>query len=498
MIKVKISGVKMISGYTKEQASTIKEDLTFDNPDYLSAQQHSKFGTGKIPPYITYYTEGKGGMIIPRGYSIPFPHKIVEDNRFLNKGVKYPKLHIKLRGTQEEAVEDFLHYVEKEQDERGVIILPTGKGKSVLGIYLARKFAQKALIVVQKDDLVDGWTKDAKFVLGIKPKEVGLIKEGDFRIGKHLTVTTIQTLSKLPANEIRKLHNIFGMVIVDEFHHSVARIYSLLEYFPARFKIGLTATAMRNDGLVKVLNLLFGQVAYEYKDVATDEDILPVSVKIRNTSVVFEPERVYKYNKRKKRPEPVKIPISDVRKAISFDEGFNSQLVNDIVTEYNKKKSCIVFTHEKEHCRIIQEKLLERGIPERRTQLYYGDSKEKKDVMKTRAEKREVLITIATFAIATEGTNVKAWERAFLASTVANEKDTVQAIGRIRRTDKGKADCIVYDYRFPSVIMAKNHGKVRDKVYKERGYATEGKEVKKRKPTGRGFGLFRETGRRKM
>lgn len=491
MIKVELSGVKYLTGYTKDEIATIKEDLTFDNPDYESAKRHSKFGTGRIPPFINYYTAGKNGILVPRGYRVPFPHKIVSDNRFINTNVKYPKLHIELRDTQKEAVESFLNYMKEERDERGVIILPTGKGKSILGLYLARKFMQKALIIVQKDDLVDGWTQDANVILGLKPKEVGLIKAKDFRIGKQITVTTIQTLSKLPPEKIRELHNVFGMVIVDEFHHSVAKIYSLIEYFPARFKIGLTATAMRNDGLVKVLNLFFGEVAYEFQDTGDDEDILPVTVKIQNAPTVFEPEREFKYNARKKRPEPVPIPISTIRKATSYDDGFNRMLVRDIIAEYKQKKSCIVFTHEKEHCRIIQDLLVERGVPLEHTQLYYGDSKERKDTMKKKAENKTVYVTIATYSIATEGTNVKAWERGFLASTVANEKDTVQAIGRIRRTMPGKKDCLVYDYRFPNVIIAKNHGKIRDKVYRDRGYETIGREATKRKKTGRGFGLLK-------
>jgi superfamily II DNA or RNA helicase len=491
MIEVELSGVKLLRGCSPKELSTIKEDLTYDNPDYESAKRHSRFGTGSVPPYVTYYTEGKAGIIVPRGYVIPFPHKIVKDGRLLNTNVRYPKLHIELRDTQKEAVENFLSYYKKEQDERGVIILPTGKGKSILGLYLARKFQQKALIIVQKDDLVDGWTQDAKVIFGLKPKEVGLIKAKDYRIGKHVTVTTIQTLSKLPPEKIRELHKIFGMIIVDEFHHSVARIYSLVEYFPSRFKIGLTATAMRNDGLGGVLYLHFGQIAYEFEDTGQDEDILPVTVKVKNAKTDFNPEREYKYNPRKKRPEIVPIPISTIRKAISFDDSFNTMLVRDIGEEYRKGKSCVVFTHEKEHCRIIREELINRGVPEEHVQLYYGDSKTRKDVMKKRAESKEVFITIATYSIATEGTNVKAWERGFLASTVANEKDTIQAIGRCRRTKTGKSDCIIYDYRFPNVIVAKNHGKIRDKVYKERGYETIGKETKKKRKTGRGWGTFR-------
>lgn len=490
MIEVTIEGMKILENMTAAEKSAIKEDLTFDNPQYVSAQQHGAWGGGSIPPYSFYYTEGKSGkLLVPRGYQIPFPHKIVSDKRLINRPVSYPTLAFKLRDTQREAVDRYIHQYKNDVEDNGVIILPTGKGKSILGLYLARKMSQRVLVVVQKDDLVDGWTSDAHDLFHMRRREVGVIKGKDFRLGKQITITTIQTLVKLPPEKVHLLHNYFGMVIVDEFHHSASKIYEMISYFPARFKIGLTATAMRNDGLLDVLYLHFGKLVYEYKDKSDDADILPVNVLIRNAPTIFNPERKQKWNARLKRPEYEKIPISTIRKAISYDEAFNTMLAKDILRETAKGKSCIVFTHEKEHVRIIEERLIERGFPAEKVQLYYGDSKIPKDVMKQRAESKEVLVTIATYAIATEGTNVKAWERAFLASTVANEKDTVQAIGRIRRTMKGKEDCLVYDYRFPNVTTAKNHGKIRSKVYKERGYNVMGKDLtgSSRKKTGRGW-----------
>lgn len=493
MIEAYLQGTSLLRNCTPEQKAKIKEDLTFPNPAFESAMRHSKFGVGNIPPYVNYYTEGRDGILVPRGYKLPFPYEITEDKRVVNN-IEYPPLSVPLRETQTEAVDAFIEKYKTDKAEHGVIILPTGKGKSILGLYLARKMSQRVLVIVQKDDLVDGWTKDAQFLLGLRPNQVGLIKAQTYRVGNQITVTTIQTLSKLPPERLKKLHAIFGMIIVDEFHHSVAKIYQLVEYFPARFKIGLTATAMRNDGLQDVLYLHFGSLVYEYQDQANDEDILPANIIIRNSPTVFEPERKSVYNPRKKRPEYEPIPISTIRKVTSFDPAFNTMLAKDVIKEYEEGKSCVIFTHEKEHCRVIEQYLIERGVPEEQIQLYYGDAKTPKEVMKERAERREVLITIATYSIATEGTNVKSWERGFLASTVANEISTVQAIGRVRRTDKGKLDCIVYDYRFPKVIIAKNHGAIRDRVYKERGYNVEGQESKgnNRKATGRGWTNFRK------
>ncbi|AEZ50521.1 DNA helicase [Bacillus phage BCD7] len=541
MIKVELSGVKIISNCTEDELVAIKEDLTFDNPAYKSAKRHSRYGVGKIPPYIQYYEEGIGGrVLVPRSYTIPFPYEVTSDERLINYGVEYPKLRIELRDTQKQASEAYLKAYLEDKDENGVIILPTGKGKSILGLYLARKFSQRALVIVHKDDLVDGWTQDAKVIFGMKPKEVGLIKGKDFRFGKQITVTTIQTLSRLSPEKIDKIKDFFGMIIVDEFHHSVANIYKALSYFPARFKIGLTATAMRTDGLEKVLYHHFGKKVFEFIEDKDDEDILPATIVIKNVPMEWEYKRHYEVMKKyrseisdilhnsggwddelynrmmegdpfseeeveevfgedifdqfKKKVHPKNVTISEVRKVISFNDRFNRMLTTDVIAEYKQGKSCIVFTHEKEHCRVIEETLIKRGVPAEQIQLYYGDSKTPKEVMKKRAEDKEVLITIATYSIATEGTNVKAWERGFLASTVANEKDTIQAIGRCRRTKTGKSDCKIYDYRFPHVSVAKNHGKKRDKVYKTRKFTVIGEELKlptKKQPR-RGWGKFKK------
>lgn len=60
------------------------------------------------------------------------------------------------------------------------------------------------------------------------------------------------------------------------------------------------------------------------------------------------------------------------------------------------------------------------------------------------------MITLATIAICTEGTNVKRWDTLVLCSSIANEKDLIQILGRVRRKYDGKTRCIVIDYTFPT------------------------------------------------
>jgi hypothetical protein len=93
------------------------------------------------------------------------------------------------------------------------------------------------------------------------------------------------------------------MIIVDEFHHSAAKIYEIVNTFPAIYRIVLTATDMRNDGLEKVLNFYFGDECYRYLETENDEDIIaPKDVKIitKNSTLYYNPPDVYVYPNSKK------------------------------------------------------------------------------------------------------------------------------------------------------------------------------------------------------
>lgn len=56
--------------------------------------------------------------------------------------------------------------------------------------------------MVNKDDLVDGWIQDAKLAYN-DALDIGLVKGKVFKIGEHITLTTIQTLSRLGADKLK-------------------------------------------------------------------------------------------------------------------------------------------------------------------------------------------------------------------------------------------------------------------------------------------------------
>ena len=282
-------------------------------------------------------------------------------------------------------------------------------------------------------------------------------------------------------------------------HHCPASSYKMINNFYAYYKIGLTATPERNDGLDKAMNFYLGDIAYKHKSKdGINEDILPVKVKVRNCNVYYRPKLVVDKgklrfkNKNDKNLEEFyidQVPYES-RPRINFHRIENTAITNletikqvciDIALEYNLGRNLIVFFNQKDHCETYYDTLLKDfKIPENKIQLYYGDSTESVEVMKEKAEKGDVKITLATYSIATEGTNVKSWEIAFLVGSINNGKNVEQAVGRIRRIKKGKiSPVLVYDYRFPNVYILKNHGRTRDLRYEKLKFEFEGRKVSK-------------------
>ena len=462
-------------GTTKEQI--IKEDLTLENMAYHNAKRYSKYSSTSIPKYLFYYKQVDKSLYVPRGYNPPFDVTVKEDRR-IEVTVKYPRLKIDLRESQKEAKARYLD----DPDTNSIITLPTGKGKSILGLSIAHSLRQKVLVIVHKTDLVDGWTQDAKVCFG-ENIEVGRIQGKKKVIGDQVTIATIQTLNRQSEEYLESLYNEFGMIIVDELHHAGSKSYELVNNFKGVYRLGLTATLERADKLESVIHFMFGGIAYQYEIQEDEKDILPVTVYLKDSSVEYEPRYMRNRNKWELVPydqkainysylseipfkDKPRVDFHDIDNAIVMDKKYTLQVCKDINKEYSKGRNCIVFFSKKAHIDHYYE-VLSSIIDPSRIQKYYGDAKESKEEMKRKAESGEVLVTLATYSIATEGTNVRAWQSAFLVSSMNNAKNTEQAVGRVRRTISGsnKNMSYVYDYHHPKVGVVSRHRTTRLQRY---------------------------------
>ncbi|GIX05633.1 MAG: helicase [Candidatus Poribacteria bacterium] len=154
------------------------------------------------------------------------------------------------RPFQEEAVEAWWR-----AGGRGVIVLPTGAGKSYAALMAIDRARRDTLVVAPTLDLVAQWYELLE--TGFR-REVGVLGGGEHRVCP-ITVSTYDSAHL----HMEHLGARFGLIVFDECHHLPGETYSFAALASlAPFRLGLTATPERADGRHESLNHLIGPVVY--------------------------------------------------------------------------------------------------------------------------------------------------------------------------------------------------------------------------------------------
>ncbi len=140
-------------------------------------------------------------------------------------------------------------------DKRGVIVLPTGSGKSYVAELAILATQRSTLIVAPTLDLMLQWHDALQAAFGI---EVGLLGGGNHALAD-VTVTTYDSAYL----QMDRLGARFGLLVFDECHHLPSPTYlSAAEASLAPYRLGLTATPDRADGREALLSDRVGPVVY--------------------------------------------------------------------------------------------------------------------------------------------------------------------------------------------------------------------------------------------
>jgi len=163
-----------------------------------------------------------------------------------------PRLTLTPRPYQEEALTAWL-----ENGGRGVVVLPTGAGKTLVALMAAAHLKVRPLVVVPTIELLKQWREALEHGLGLPPTSVGQVGGGKREL-RAAAVITYDSAWRRP----RDLTS-FGLIILDEVHHLPSTSYRrIARSSPAPFRLGLTATPERNDLLHSDLDALVGPVVY--------------------------------------------------------------------------------------------------------------------------------------------------------------------------------------------------------------------------------------------
>ncbi|NWF95952.1 MAG: DEAD/DEAH box helicase [Candidatus Thorarchaeota archaeon] len=172
-----------------------------------------------------------------------------------------------LRKYQEEAVAVF-HAAGDVTGGSGVVVLPCGAGKTMVGIGVMHRLQTSTLILCPNVVAVRQWIAELLDKTTLKPEQIGEYT-GDAKTIRPVTAATYQILTHRKSKEDEFEHfRIFearnwGLIIYDEVHLLPAPVFRITAQIQATRRLGLTATLVREDGQEEDVFSLIGPKRYD-------------------------------------------------------------------------------------------------------------------------------------------------------------------------------------------------------------------------------------------
>lgn len=361
-----------------------------------------------------------------------------------------PKFHIEPRPYQTESIEKWT-----ANERCGVIVLPTGAGKTHVATMAIEICKRQTLVVVPTLDLMNQWYD---LLLTTFNAEIGLIGGGFYEIGA-ITVTTYASAFR----HQERLGNQFGLIIFDECHHLPSEGYKYAaEFALAPFRLGLSATPDRADGGENELENLVGSFVYRLEaqqlagEFLADYTIEKVEVDLSDEErKSYQAERqIYTEFRRKMnlpygqegwrlfliqsaRSEDGRHAMKAYRsyKKIALGTESKIQVLQDLLIRHKHDK-VLIFTAENEMVYRISNDYLIPAI------THETNVKERKFWLDA-FNKGEVL-ALATSKVLNEGVNIPDASVAIILSGSGSSREHIQRLGRILRKKEDK-QAILYE-----------------------------------------------------
>jgi DNA excision repair protein ERCC-3 len=172
-----------------------------------------------------------------------------------------------VRDYQREAVDHF-HAGGSARGGSGVIVLPCGAGKTIVGLAAMSRLSVQTLVLTTSAAAVHQWRAELLDRTHLDASDVGEYT-GEHKDLRPVTITTYQMLTYRRHRDGGFRHfGIFdgrdwGLVIYDEVHLLPAPVFSITAGLQARRRLGLTATLVREDGQESRVFSLIGPKRYE-------------------------------------------------------------------------------------------------------------------------------------------------------------------------------------------------------------------------------------------
>lgn len=332
-----------------------------------------------------------------------------------------------------------------------------------MGYAIGAHFKRAIGVLVYNSHMQKNWVESAATAFGIAEEDVGIVQEGRCDLGRDVTVMMVQSL--LSRDYPKELYKQFGILMADEVNRYGAQKWqSVLAQFSTRYRLGLSATPHRKDGLDQVVYWNFGPVAYEI--IKKDKDVKPSVVQIfYDSSYPLKSYCRWKLNDETGKFEPTdEINVQRYRKKLMKDHKRNLILVREMCNARKlKKRTCLIMTHFRQHAEDLKTLFESQsskidGFPETSTSLLIGGVKDLEYAMTA-----DYIFT--TFSFSRDALNLPHIDTLFFATPPG---DVTQPLGRLRDMGPDKNPLLAIDF-YERTKYAMERSLKREEAYIELG-----------------------------
>lgn len=332
---------------------------------------------------------------------------------------------------------------------QGTAVVPCGGGKTRVALGAIARLRTPSLVLVHTVDLAEQWRAELKAQLQL---DAGFIGAGEMVPGP-VTVALIQALTVWPRVELEAFLSEFGLLILDEAHHVAANTFhAVVDHCPAKYRLGLTATPEREDGLTPLLELFLGRplLVITHEELVAAGVLTVPSVRTLATDFAFSYRSADDYTR--------------MLSAVAADAERNRLITSTVVAEAREGHTCLVLSGRVEHCEVLADAVRAHGLTA--AALTGGVGREKRKALLDDARAGRLQVLIAT-SLADEGLDLPRLSRVFLAFPGRSRGRTVQRLGRLMRPHPSKHSAVLFDFVDKRVPILRRHHLERRKLYSE-------------------------------
>ena len=454
-----------LPGLPASLITRLRRLATFPNPKFYEMQR-MRLPTYPLQRFIFAGELRETEIILPRGLierASALLEKAgacltIEDRRAARKGMK-----VEFTGvlTDEQAAAA----AAMKPHDIGIVVMPPGTGKTVLGCAMIAARKAPTLIIVHRQPLLDQWKARLQQFMTLGELELGAIAGTKQNPHGRIDIAMIQSLAKNP--DLSTLAARYGHIIVDECHRIPAPSFEgVLKTLKARYVLGLTATPYRQDGMERILLHQCGPIRFTS---SAGGLTLGKVVVMRATSFGIPPERGEK---------PVYHVLAEL---LARDELRNTVIAADIVTAIMQDRRVLVLADRTDHVDELQRRVADGLARDDHVgRLFKLDSqmgiKARRATHGAIAEACQTAQGVCIFATGSligEGFDLPALDTLVLASPISFKGRLIQYAGRLHRASEHKHDVRIHDYVDASSPVMLKMCRKRRKAYETMGYQIE-------------------------